>query len=163
MTKARVPTVLVATAALAAAAYFLPLGPWTTALAERARGAGAAGMAILGAAYVVATVAFLPGSLLTLAAGFAYGPVLPSDQSGAERVVVVNQTLAARYFGGEDPIGRVLHTTSSSARSSPDWSLDHSSSASALRVQFGAIGGDLQRVVRAIAADRETVIAIRDL
>lgn len=35
---------------------------------------------------------------------------LPTDRSGTERVVVINQALAAKYFPGEDPIGRVLHT-----------------------------------------------------
>ena len=35
---------------------------------------------------------------------------LPTDRPGTERVVVVNETLATRYFAGEDPIGRVLNT-----------------------------------------------------
>lgn len=35
----------------------------------------------------------------------------PSDGPTAERVVVINEALAAKYFpGGEDPIGRILHT-----------------------------------------------------
>jgi pyruvate/2-oxoglutarate dehydrogenase complex dihydrolipoamide dehydrogenase (E3) component/uncharacterized membrane protein YdjX (TVP38/TMEM64 family) len=37
------------------------------------RGAGAAGMVAFGVAYVVACVLFLPGLILTLGAGFAYG------------------------------------------------------------------------------------------
>jgi len=35
---------------------------------------------------------------------------LPTDRAGTERVVVINEALAAKYFGGEDPIGRVVHT-----------------------------------------------------
>jgi putative ABC transport system permease protein len=35
---------------------------------------------------------------------------LPTDRAGTERVVVVNETLAKRYFGGADPLGRLLHT-----------------------------------------------------
>lgn len=99
MTKARVAIVFLAGAVVAAAAYFLPLAPWTTALAERARETGAAGMVIFVAAYVVATVAFLPGSLLTLAAGFAYGPVWglvvasPASIAGATAAFLLGRTL----------------------------------------------------------------------
>jgi putative ABC transport system permease protein len=35
---------------------------------------------------------------------------LATDRAGTERVVVVNEALAAKYFGAENPIGRVLHT-----------------------------------------------------
>ncbi len=35
---------------------------------------------------------------------------LPTDRAGTERVVVINEALAAKYFGGEDPIGRVVQT-----------------------------------------------------
>jgi putative ABC transport system permease protein len=34
----------------------------------------------------------------------------PMDRADTERVVVVNEALAARFFGGENPLGRVLHT-----------------------------------------------------
>jgi len=37
-----------------------------------------------------------------------------SDRAGSERVVVVNEALAARFFPGEDPIGRRLQTFDSS-------------------------------------------------
>ena len=33
-----------------------------------------------------------------------------SDRAGSERVVVVNEALAAKFFPGEDPIGRRLQT-----------------------------------------------------
>src|SRR4029079_5670612 len=35
---------------------------------------------------------------------------LPTDRAGTERVVVINEALAAKYFAGEDPLGRILHT-----------------------------------------------------
>jgi uncharacterized membrane protein YdjX (TVP38/TMEM64 family) len=53
----------------------LPAADWAVAIASRIRGAGASGVLLFTAAYVLATVALLPGSLLTLVAGFAYGPV----------------------------------------------------------------------------------------
>jgi uncharacterized membrane protein YdjX (TVP38/TMEM64 family) len=56
-------------------AWFLPVTDWTIGLAERIRGAGATGLLIFIAIYVVAEVALVPGSLLTMAAGFAYGPI----------------------------------------------------------------------------------------
>jgi putative ABC transport system permease protein len=34
----------------------------------------------------------------------------PTDRAGVERVVVINEALAAKYFPGEDPLGRVLQT-----------------------------------------------------
>ena len=34
----------------------------------------------------------------------------PSDRLSAERLVVINEALAAKYFPGEDPIGRYLET-----------------------------------------------------
>ncbi len=61
--------------ALAVAAVTLPLGEWAIELATAARNAGWIGVALFVLAYVVSTVAVLPGSVLTLAAGFAYGPV----------------------------------------------------------------------------------------
>ncbi|MHB8416820.1 MAG: TVP38/TMEM64 family protein [Myxococcales bacterium] len=44
-------------------------------LADWIRGAGAAGVGAYAVIYVLATLFFLPGSLVTLAAGFAYGPL----------------------------------------------------------------------------------------
>ena len=75
MTARRLALIVVGGAAVAAAVYWLPLAEWTTQLAERARGTGAVGVVLFLTAYVVSTVAFLPGSILTLAAGFAYGPL----------------------------------------------------------------------------------------
>ncbi len=44
-------------------------------LASFLRGVGALGVLVYALAYIVATLFFLPGSLLTAAAGFAYGPL----------------------------------------------------------------------------------------
>ena len=66
---------IAAVALVIALAWVFPVRHWIVSLAERLRGMGAAGVLLFIAAYVVCTVALLPGSLLTLAAGFAYGPV----------------------------------------------------------------------------------------
>lgn len=48
---------------------------WLVLLADWIRGAGAPGVAVYALVYILATLLFLPGSLLTGAAGFAYGPL----------------------------------------------------------------------------------------
>ena len=35
---------------------------------------------------------------------------LSSDRANTERVVVINEALAAKYFNGDDPVGRLIHT-----------------------------------------------------
>ena len=35
---------------------------------------------------------------------------LPSDREGTDRVVIINEALATRFFPGEDPLGKVLQT-----------------------------------------------------
>lgn len=71
----KLAAILAALALFLALGWLLPVGDWTIALADRVRGAGAAGVLLFIAVYVAATVALLPGSVLTLAAGFAYGPI----------------------------------------------------------------------------------------
>ena len=77
MTRGTLKTVAVVAGVAFAAiiVWQLPVTQWVVALAERLRGMGAAGAALFIAIYVVAVVALLPGSLLTLTAGFVYGPV----------------------------------------------------------------------------------------
>ena len=67
-------------------------------LAEAIRGTGFTGVVIFFLVYVVSTVAFLPGSLLTLAAGFAYGPfwglvvASPASVAGATAAFLLGRT-----------------------------------------------------------------------
>lgn len=65
-------------AAAFAALFLLPIRDWLGAFLARAHGMGPAGPALLGAVYVVATVLFVPGSILTLGAGFLFGVVVGS-------------------------------------------------------------------------------------
>ena len=106
-------------ALLVAAAYFLPVAEWSTALAERARRTGGLGIVLFFVAYIVATVAFLPGSILTLAAGFAYGPlwglviVSPASIAGATAAFLLGRTLlrdwAVRKTRGSPQLRAIQH------------------------------------------------------
>ena len=99
MTKNRAAAAVAIVAILVAVVYFLPVADWTTALAQGARDTGAIGIVLFVGAYIAATVAFLPGSLLTLAAGFAYGPIWglavasPSSIAGATAAFLLGRTL----------------------------------------------------------------------
>jgi uncharacterized membrane protein YdjX (TVP38/TMEM64 family) len=99
MNARRILVIGLVAAGLVAAAYTLPVADWVTILAERARNTGPLGVALFFAAYVVSTVAFLPGSILTLAAGFAYGPVWgvaiasPASVAGATCAFLLGRTL----------------------------------------------------------------------
>jgi uncharacterized membrane protein YdjX (TVP38/TMEM64 family) len=99
MNTPRLALVVVILAGLAVAAYSLPIAGWTTSLAERTRKAGAIGIAVFVGAYVASTVAFLPGSILTLAAGFAYGPIWgvviasPASVAGATAAFLLGRTV----------------------------------------------------------------------
>jgi uncharacterized membrane protein YdjX (TVP38/TMEM64 family) len=75
------------------------LAHWLLGLVEWARAAGPAGAAVYGLAYVLATVLFLPGSVLTLGAGFAYGllggmaVVVPASITGALLAFLLGRTV----------------------------------------------------------------------
>jgi uncharacterized membrane protein YdjX (TVP38/TMEM64 family) len=87
-----------------AAVYLLPTGDWLLAVVESIRGSGASGVAIFAAAYVVATVLLLPGSVLTAGAGFAYGPlwgtllVSPVSVAAATLAFVLGRTVARAWI-----------------------------------------------------------------
>ena len=95
---------LVALALLAvgvvAALKLLPVNDWLLAFVGWIRGAGATGMAVFVIAYVVACILLLPGLILTLGAGFAYGVavgiplVWVSANLGAAVAFLLGRTLA---------------------------------------------------------------------
>jgi uncharacterized membrane protein YdjX (TVP38/TMEM64 family) len=67
------------------------------------REAGAPGVLLFVLVYVLSTIALIPGSILTLAAGFAYGPlwglaiVSPASVAGATAAFVLGRTLLRKW------------------------------------------------------------------
>lgn len=89
----------------------LPVGQALLDLIAWVRGAGAPGVALFGVVYAVAVVALVPGSVLTLGAGFVWGPlgglaiVSPASVAGATGAFLLGRTLlrsrVASWFEGD--------------------------------------------------------------
>jgi uncharacterized membrane protein YdjX (TVP38/TMEM64 family) len=75
-TVVRLAVVALLLAAVAAGLTFLPLKEHLGSVVQWVHGQGAWGPVVLGAAYIIACVLFVPGMILTLGAGFLFGPVL---------------------------------------------------------------------------------------
>ncbi len=71
----RIAAGLALAAAIIMAIVLLPLRAWAASLVGWIHGAGVLGIAVFVVAYVGAALLLLPGSALTLGAGFAYGPL----------------------------------------------------------------------------------------
>ena len=90
--------ILAALVALFAAAYvYLPISEWLTAFQDWVQGFGALGWAIFIAVYAITSFVLIPGSILTLGAGVAYGLwAFPLVVAGAVLASAMS-FLAARY------------------------------------------------------------------
>jgi uncharacterized membrane protein YdjX (TVP38/TMEM64 family) len=104
----RRPWLRVVTAALAISAIvglltFLPVTSWLVSVVEWIREQGTAGVALFAVAYVLAAVLLLPGSVLTIGAGFAYGPlwglaiVSPVSVIAATAAFILGRTVARSF------------------------------------------------------------------
>ena len=81
------------------AAQFVPIGEYLGAFLEFAEGLGVWGLILLAVVYVIATVFMLPGSILTLGAGFAFGLVKGTLAVMAGSVLgALAAFLVGRYF-----------------------------------------------------------------
>lgn len=102
--KVKLALLLVAVTGLFAAALLLPIGRPLLRLVEYVRDAGAVGFGLYLGVYVVATVLLVPGSVLTLGAGFAYGViggvalVFPGAMLGATFAFILGRTLARDWI-----------------------------------------------------------------
>jgi uncharacterized membrane protein YdjX (TVP38/TMEM64 family) len=75
MSRPRAAVLVTVVILLLAAGWLVPIREWMLQLAESVRDAGELGILLFFIAYIISTVALLPGSLLTMGAGFAYGPI----------------------------------------------------------------------------------------
>jgi uncharacterized membrane protein YdjX (TVP38/TMEM64 family) len=86
------------------AAVALPLLVWAGQLVEGIRGAGVLGLFVYALAYMAAALLLLPGSLLTLGAGLAYGPlygtllVSPVSVAAASAAFLLGRTAARPWI-----------------------------------------------------------------
>jgi len=99
MKRQRTVLAVLGAAAVVAALVLLPVNQWLLALIERIQSMGPLGAVLFVVAYVAATVLLLPGSLLTLGAGFAYGPVygtllvMAASNLGANAAFLLGRTV----------------------------------------------------------------------
>jgi uncharacterized membrane protein YdjX (TVP38/TMEM64 family) len=89
-----------------------PVTSWLVAVVEWIRGQGRVGWLFFAVAYVVAAVVLLPGSVLTIGGGFAYGPlwglvlVSPVSVLAATTAFLLARTVARDWVArrlGRDP------------------------------------------------------------
>lgn len=82
----------------------VPLADAAVALVTWIRGAGVAGALAFAAVYIALTVALVPGSVLTLGAGFAYGPLVgtlvvsPVSVAAATTAFLLGRTAARPWI-----------------------------------------------------------------
>ncbi len=95
--------VVIAAGGVYAASRALPIGHYLAAALEWTEGLGTWGYLVFGVVYVVATVFMLPGSILTLSAGFLFGlfwgtiTVSIASTAGAAGAFLVGRTLARSW------------------------------------------------------------------
>ena len=99
---AKIAALVLIVAALMVAARMLPLAEWLKVFNGWVQGLGPAGLLIYSLVYALAAVLLLPGSILTLAAGAAFGllpgfgSVLLGATAGAALAFLVSRHLARR-------------------------------------------------------------------
>ena len=85
--------------AVSAAWSFLPLGEWIKSFTGWVEKLGPLGVVVFVAIYAVATVLFVPGSLLTIAAGLVFGLLIGSLAASAGSIIGASCAfLIGRYF-----------------------------------------------------------------
>ena len=95
---------------LLAASRVLPLGVWLQALLAWVEGLGPIGPLVLGLIYIVATVLFVPGLLLSMGAGFLFGVVTGTITiSIASTLGATAAFLVGRYLA-RDAIARKIES-----------------------------------------------------
>jgi uncharacterized membrane protein YdjX (TVP38/TMEM64 family) len=103
---AKVAAAALLVSAAAAALVFAPLNLWLPALATWVRDEGPVGMLAYAAAYVAAALLMLPGSVMTLGAGFAYGPVVGTLLASPVSVLAATLAFLLGRTVARDSVGR---------------------------------------------------------
>ena len=108
---AKVGTVAAMASIASVGAVFVPAAPWVSDLFHWLREAGSAGVLVYVAVFALAAVCFVPGSILTVGAGVAYGLVWGTviaslaGSAAATAAFVVARTFArervARWVAGD--------------------------------------------------------------
>ncbi|MCC7111393.1 MAG: TVP38/TMEM64 family protein [Deltaproteobacteria bacterium] len=83
-----------------------PVAQWALALVEWVRAAGVAGVGVFALAYVLATVLLLPGSMFTLGAGFAWGPMAGLALVSPVSVLAATLSFVLARFAARDWVAR---------------------------------------------------------
>ena len=108
----RLVALVIGVAGLVALFTLLPVASWLVTVVEWIRDQGPAGTALFAVAYVAAAVLLLPGSVLTIGAGFAYGPlwglmlISPVSVLAATTAFLLGRTIARDWITrrlGQDP------------------------------------------------------------
>lgn len=105
-TRIRLALGILAVAAVVVAVRMLPVDRWVESLIARVHGAGGLGVTAFAAAYVIAPLLLIPGSLLTLGAGFLYGRlwgtllVSPASVLAAAIAFVLGRTVLRKRVEG---------------------------------------------------------------
>jgi uncharacterized membrane protein YdjX (TVP38/TMEM64 family) len=103
----KVSAILVILAALLIAARLLPVKSELPVFLEWIRGLGLMGGLLFGLVYALGTILFFPGSLLTLASGFLFGPIWgtviasPASVLGATGAFLLGRTAARNWIAGK--------------------------------------------------------------
>lgn len=110
---ARVAVAFIVIAGLVAAWWFLPVTAWIEQFRAWVKSQGMLGYVIFAVTYAVATVLLAPGSLLTLAAGVAFGlwgffPVLAGATLGAGSAFLIGRYLARDWVARQIKGNRVF-------------------------------------------------------
>lgn len=104
----RLVVLIVLVAALITATIVFDVNTYLRDVLEWVRDRGAAGVVIFAAVYITATVFFVPGSILTLGAGFIYGVVWGSIYvSVASTLGATAAFIVGRYFARDWIAGKV--------------------------------------------------------
>ena len=97
---------VVALTVVGALSGHLPAREWLSGTVAYIRDAGTLGLLLFALVYVTAAVCFLPGAVLTLGAGFAYGPVLGVLIVSPVSVLAASVAFLVGRFVARDWVGR---------------------------------------------------------